>query len=50
MAEAKTANQLSLIDVSSKNVKLEPSDVDVDVTANSFLAKASVPAQDKKNI
>ena len=48
MKEAETAKQLSEIDVSLKKVQLEPSDVNISVVAYSFLAKASVPAQDKK--
>ena len=47
MAEARTMKQQRQVDVSSKKVQLEPSGVDIDVVANSFLARASVPAQDK---
>ena len=47
-AEAKTLKQLSQIDVSSKKVQLEPSDVNIGVAANSFPVKASVPAPDQK--
>ena len=36
MAEAKTAKQLSQIDVSSEKVRLEPSEEDIVVAADSF--------------
>ena len=50
MAEAKTAKQLSQIDVSSKKVWFELSDANIVVVANSFLAKTSAPTQDRKHL
>ena len=51
MAEAKTAKQLSQIDVSSEKVRLEPSEEDIVVAADSFFfAKTSVPTQDKEDL
>ena len=50
MAEAKTAKQLSQIDVSSKKVWFELSDANIVVVANSFLAKTSAPTLDRKHI
>ena len=42
MAEAKTAKQLSQIDVSSEKVRLEPSDADIVVATDSFFGQKPV--------
>ena len=50
VAEAKTAKQLSEIDVSSNKVQLELSDLDVGVAANSFVAKPVSQLKTKKHL
>ena len=48
MTEAITLKQLGQIDVSSKKVQLELSDIDTGVAAIGFSEKTSAPAQDEK--
>ena len=50
MAEAKTAKQLSQIDVSSEKVRLEPSDADIVVATDSFFGQKPVAQLKQKTL